>query len=526
MAKEKKLHKKRKRTRLTPHKRELLKRIAYLQEVNHSLLKQIPISVLVVDKNLKVTFANRNFYLKTKKSSIEVIHKHIEDVFPSSFIGGSKLVSKVEEVIEKGIIQEDEIRWRYNIYNCTIFPLKSEAEENQNVILLLDDITQEKYLAEEVRKIERHLTNVVESADDLIFSADTRGRILTWNKAAQVILGYELDEIQGRTFASLCFKHDRSKIRMALNLQKKKKKKKKKESSYEMIFPTKDGSEVLISWTFGVIRDDRGKAAGLMGVGRDLTERRRLEARLVQSAKMASLGTMAGGMAHELRNPLAIASGAAQLLLEREKGGFTKECSERIYSGIKRAADIIENLLRFSQVSGTKTKQVDINSALDETLSLVEHQISLEKIKVVKDYTPTLPPIFANRNRLQQVFMNLIINAIDAMRGGKRELRLQTRNGENDNVKILIIDSGCGIPKENIPRIFDPFFTTKAQDKNTGLGLFVTYGIIEEHQGNIAVESKPGEGTNFIITLPAIESRQREPEKGELVRELKEVESG
>ena len=262
----------------------------------------------------------------------------------------------------------------------------------------------------------------------------------------------------------------------------------------------------LISWTFGVIRDDQGKPVGLMGAGRDLTERRRLEAQLVQSAKMASLGTMAGGMAHELRNPLAVASGAAQMLLKREEDGFIKECSDRIYSGIKRASDIIENLLRFSQVSGTKTNPVDINSVLDGTLSLLNHQISLEKIKIVKDYTPTLPSVLANRNRLQQVFMNLIINAMDAMRENKGELRLQTKNGDNHSVKISVRDSGSGIPKENIPRIFDPFFTTKAKEQNTGLGLFITYGIIRDYQGNIAVESEPGKGTAFIVTLPTIES--------------------
>ena len=497
-------------------KRELEKEIAYLQGLNNSLLEQVPVSVLIVDRGFKVIFANRNFYLKTRKNPVEVIHKHIREVFPPAFfIGRSKFAAKVEEVIKGAVVQEDEIRWRGYIYNCKIFPLKNELERNQNAIILLDDVTQEKYLAEEVRKIERHLTNVVESANDLVFSADTRGRILTWNKAAQSILGYELDEMRGKTFASLCFKQDRPKIRMELNLQKKKKKKKdEKGSHYEMIFPTKDGGEVLISWSFGVIRDDQSRAIGLMGLGRDLTERRRLEAQLVQSAKMASLGTLSSGMAHELRNPMAIASGAAQLLLKREKEGFIKECSKRIYSGIKRASEIIENLLRFSHVSGTKTIPVDINSVLDETLSLVEYQISLEKIKIVKGYTPSLPQVLANKNRLQQVFMNLIINAIDAMRENKGELKLETKNGDNNSVKILVRDSGCGIVKENIPRIFDPFFTTKAQERNTGLGLFITYGIIKDHKGNVAVESESRKGTTFVVTLPTIESFQKEAAEG------------
>ena len=504
----KQIQTKRKSIKLTSHKtkRELVKEIVYLKELNNSLLEQIPISVLIVDERLKVTFANRNFYLKTRKYPVGVIRKHIEDVFPPTFVGGSKLVSKVQKVLEKSVIQKDEIKWKGYIYNCEIFPLKNESENNQNAILLLDDITQEKHLSEEVRKIERHLTNVIESANDIVFSADTRGRILTWNKAAQSILGYESHEVEDRTFASLCFKQDRPKMRLALNLQKKKKKK-KKNPTYEMIFPTKDGREVFISWAFGVIRDDYDKTTGLMGVGRDLTERRRLEAQLVQSAKMASLGTMASGMAHELRNPLAIASGAAQLLLKKEDEDFVKECSGRIYTGIKRASDIIENLLRFSHISGTKTKLVDMNSVLDETLSLVKHQISLKKIKIVKNYA-SLPQILANRNRLQQVFMNLIINAVDAMKENKGVLKLQTKNSINNSVRILIKDSGCGILKENMSRIFDPFFTTKSQDRNTGLGLFVTYGIIKDYKGNIRVESGLRKGTTFIVTFPAREKSE------------------
>ena len=517
------IHKNHKSVRLAPYKRELLKKITYLERLNNSLLEQMPISVLMVNKDLKVTFANKNFYLKTKKNPFEVSNRHIGYVFPPAFVGGSKLVSRVQEVIGKNIIRESEIRWRGYIYDCKIFPMENELDGERIAVLLLDDISEETHLAEEIRKVERHLTNVVESANDIIFSADTRGRILTWNKAAQSILGYAPEEVEGKTVASLCFKQDRPRIREELSLQKKKKKKKKKkESSYEMIFPTKDGGEVLTSWSFGVIRDGHDKVAGLMGVGRDLTERRRLEAQLIQSSKMASLGTMASGMAHELRNPLAIASGAAQLLLRKEDEGFLKqlyrreednflkECSSRIHLAIKRASDIIENLLRFSHISGTKAESVDVNFVLDETLSLVEHQISLEKLEIVKNYAPSLPKVFANRNRLQQVFMNLIINAKESMKGKKGELKLETRN-TNNSLKILISDSGYGISKENIPTIFDPFFTTKGEDRNTGLGLFIAYGITKECKGDIAVESEPGKGTTFIITLPAIESVQEEP---------------
>lgn len=475
--------------------------MAYLQALSNCLLEQIPVSVLIVDRELRVTFVNTAFCLKKRKKHAEIIHKHIGDAFPTLFLGAEQLASRIRKVIEAGVIEEDEIEWRGRVYNCKIFPLKTHLRRAQEAILLLDDITQEKELARKIRKVEQHLTNVVDSAEDLVFSTDSRGRILTWNKAAESILGYELEKVWGKTFSSLCFKEDRRKIgKQFAKLGE------KKLTHYEMVLPAHSGEKVLISWSFGVIRNDQGNAVGLMGVGRDLTQRRRLEGQLVQSAKMASLGTMATGMAHELRNPLAVASGAAQLLLKREKEDFVRECSSRIHSGITRASDIIGNLLRFSQVSGTGQEPVAVNSTLDETLSLVEHQILLEKIKIAKDYAPSPPQVLVNRNRLQQVLMNLIINAVDAMGEKGGELRLGTKKNGNNSLEVSVGDSGCGIAKEDVSKIFDPFFTTKAEGKNTGLGLFIAYGIIKDWGGDIVVESRRREGTTFIITIPTVES--------------------
>lgn len=471
----------------------------FLKTFNSALLDAIPISVLLIDPRLNVFFANKNFYQKTKKRREDVINQKIDSIFPPAFISSSNLREKLLEVMEGNSMREGEIKFRRFTYHYQINQLFDENYNIYNAILLFIDITRERLLSEEIMQVERHLANIVESANDLVFSCDKDGRIITWNRAARKTLLYSLEEAQGRYFAHLCYEKDRDRIREEFTSLKGKL---KEVSSCEMFFPTKEGKEVLISWSFGVIHDIEGNPVGIMGVGRDLTEQRRMEAQMIQSAKMASLGTMAGGMAHELRNPLAIVSSAAQLLLRRSNDDFIHECAKRIHKNVKRAAEIIENLLRFSQVSSAEKQQVDVQSAIDETLSLINHQISLDGIKIIWEYAPEPLMTMANKNRLQQVFMNLVINAAEAMESSGR-LIIKAERDER-HVIIKFIDNGRGISDEHIQRIFDPFFTTKTSGRNTGLGLFVSFGIIKSFDGDIFVESKKGEDTTFTIKLPAL----------------------
>ena len=226
-------------------------------------------------------------------------------------------------------MREGEIKFRRFTYHYQINQLFDENYNIYNAILLFIDITRERLLSEEIMQVERHLANIVESANDLVFSCDKDGRIITWNRAARKTLLYSLEEAQGRYFAHLCYEKDRDRIREEFTSLKGKL---KEVSSCEMFFPTKEGKEVLISWSFGVIHDIEGNPVGIMGVGRDLTEQRRMEAQMIQSAKMASLGTMAGGMAHELRNPWLLfpaphncCSGAVTMILSMSAlRGYTR----------------------------------------------------------------------------------------------------------------------------------------------------------------------------------------------------------
>jgi signal transduction histidine kinase len=237
----------------------------------------------------------------------------------------------------------------------------------------------------------------------------------------------------------------------------------------------------------------------------DITERTELEAQLSQADKLSSIGLLAAGVAHEVNTPLAVISSYTQMLAKQLKSDPQKaNLLEKITRQTFRASEIVSNLLNFSRTSGTEFTNVDVNRIVTDTLALLEHQFRTSHITVESELAPYLPPIQGNTGRLQQVFLNLFLNAKDAMPTGGT-LRVATANG--NGVSVCVSDSGSGIAPEHIARIYDPFFTTKTtsdagQKRGTGLGLSVTYGIIQEHAGKIRVESRPGEGTTFYLDFP------------------------
>jgi signal transduction histidine kinase len=238
----------------------------------------------------------------------------------------------------------------------------------------------------------------------------------------------------------------------------------------------------------------------------DITDRIELESQLSQADKLSSIGLLAAGVAHEVNTPLAVISSYAQLLSKQLHDDPQKSAlMEKITRQSFRASEIVNNLLNFSRTSGTEFTEVDINKIILDTMGLLEHQFKTSKIRVEDELAGHLPRISGNAGRLQQVFLNLFLNARDAMPQGGT-LKVVTGNG--DYVSVSVSDSGTGIAPEHIRRIYDPFFTTKnapqpgESKRGTGLGLSVTYGIIQEHAGKIRVESRPGAGTTFYLDFP------------------------
>jgi signal transduction histidine kinase len=246
-----------------------------------------------------------------------------------------------------------------------------------------------------------------------------------------------------------------------------------------------------------------GERCGTILILDDVTARIRLEEQLQHSEKMASIGLLAAGVAHEVNTPLTGISSYTQMLREQvgasDPGG---PLLEKIEKQTFRAAKIINNLLNFSRSGGTEFERLDINKVVLEVLSLLEHQLDKNSVKVLKELGEDLPAIRGSENRLQQVFFNLVLNARDAMPSGGW-LTVVTR-ADDDTIIVEVKDTGHGIRREDIKRIYDPFFTTKGIGRGTGLGLSVSYGIVQEHGGAIFVESSPGKGTVFQVALPAM----------------------
>jgi two-component system, NtrC family, sensor kinase len=222
----------------------------------------------------------------------------------------------------------------------------------------------------------------------------------------------------------------------------------------------------------------------------------------MQAEKLSSIGLLAAGVAHEVNTPLAvIASNAQMLLRQMDPGDPRSRTLDKIIAQAFRASEIANNLLKFSRVGGSECSNLDVNRLINESLSLVDPMLKAARVSVHPQLHGSLPAVYGNAGKLQQVFMNLIINARDAMPQGG-ELTISTAT-EDSTVQVEVCDNGTGIPIEHLNKIFDPFFTTKATSRGTGLGLAVTYGIIQEHSGSIQVDSVVGRGTTFRLEFPA-----------------------
>jgi two-component system, NtrC family, sensor kinase len=249
------------------------------------------------------------------------------------------------------------------------------------------------------------------------------------------------------------------------------------------------------------------KQIGRLIIFDDITERSELEARLVQADKLSSIGMLAAGVAHEVNTPLAVISTYAQMLAKQVNDDDPKSrLLEKIAKQTFRASEIVNSLLNFSRTSKSDLDDVDLNRVITDTISLVGHQLQKAGVAARMDLASELPPIKGNANKLQQVFLNLVLNARDAMEGGGT-LAIHSWS-EGDTVRVDVSDTGQGIAPEHLARIYDPFFTTKQGRKGTGLGLSVTYGIVQEHGGSIDVQSEPGAGTLFHLEFPLVRKPQ------------------
>jgi two-component system, NtrC family, sensor kinase len=352
--------------------------------------------------------------------------------------------------------------------------------------------------AEELQGLTEYNENILESLDSGIVVVDLEGRIVRWNRAIESFFGRKREEVLARPLDEILPATFLEALRGSLVLG----------DGYEIAhiykihLPAPDGRSLIVNVEVAPFQVGTGERCGTVLILDDITARIRLEEQLQHSEKMASIGLLAAGVAHEVNTPLAGISSYTQLLKGQLDAKDPKlPLLDKIEKQSFRAAKIVNNLLNFSRGSGVELEPLDVNKALLDVLSLVEHQLEGSKIKVRKELAAELPPVRGNENRIQQVFFNLILNARDAMpRGGWLTL---CTHADLDTVVVEVKDTGHGIKREDIKRIYDPFFSTKGIGRGTGLGLSVSYGIVQEHGGAIFVDSAPGTGTTFQVALPA-----------------------
>ena len=358
--------------------------------------------------------------------------------------------------------------------------------------------------AEELARLKEFSESIIESVNVGILVVDRKGNITTWNNALEEILGITRGRALGENIRQV---FDADLIETIQNVVGRDDwALPDARHIYKFNAATEDGRPLTLNISLAPFEAARGVVIGTLIVIENVTERVQLEQQLLQREKLSSIGLLAAGVAHEVNTPLAGISSYAQMLLKQISEDDPKRTLlEKIRVQTLRASGIVNNLLNFSRTGDAQFRDVDINRVLEDTLQLLEPQLRNTSIELVRRYDENLPAAYGNVSKLQQVFMNLILNARDAMHGGGR-LTIETRVVDTSAV-IELRDTGVGIAPENIARIYDPFFTTKEVGQGTGLGLALSYGIIQEHSGRIFVDSRPGEGAHFTIKLPAAFTR-------------------
>ena len=352
--------------------------------------------------------------------------------------------------------------------------------------------------ANELQELTEYNENIIESMDSGILVLNLDGKVVRWNRAMEGLYRRQRDEVLGHSLDEIFPEAFLEALRGSLVLGRNE----EIANIYKLHLPCNDGRALRVNVSVAPFKVGSGERCGTIIIVDDVTVRMGLEEQLQHSEKMASIGILAAGVAHEVNTPLTGISSYTQMLRQQIKNDDPRSALlEKIEKQTFRAAKIVNNLLNFSRSSKAEFENLDTNKVLLDVLSLLEHQLERGRIKVRKELSD-LPLVRGNENRLQQVFFNLILNARDAMpKGGW--LTLATR-AEDDAVVVEVRDTGHGIKPEHVRRIYDPFFTTKGIGRGTGLGLSISFGIVQEHGGAIFVESVPGQGTTFQVALPSL----------------------
>jgi len=521
-----------------------------LEEVRKTLQESEAKYRLLFENSMDPVFLMENGkFIDCNKAALEILrcpHKdQILGLRPSQISPEKQPDDRLSEEKEKKAIyftyneRKDQFEWVHRTFDGTDFWVQVSltvvpVNGKQITHVHWRDITKQKHMEAVIRESEELYRSLFNNSMDAILLTVPDGRILAANPEACKIFGRTEEDLLRTGREGVV---DRTDLRLAGALQERKR---TGRFRGELTFLRKNGTPFPGEISSVIFKDRDGNEMTSMVI-RDITERKlaednlrmllselenknkelrkayeelkRSEAMLIQSEKMASLGHLSAGIAHELKNPLSIIlQGIAYVQSSVEDGTLIDAC-DRIKKSAIRADTVIHNLLSFSRQAPPSFSEEDMNIVIEESLAMVEHQLNLQNIEVIRDYSRRIPKVSVDGNQIKEVFINIFINAADAMKdGGTITLTTTAGTGKNGQpcVEVAITDTGTGIPEEILENVFDPFFTTKRDSGGTGLGLSVTKGIIDRHHGSIVINSKVGAGTTVTITLPC-----NPPEKGD-----------
>ena len=363
----------------------------------------------------------------------------------------------------------------------------------ENSLLIAKDVTRQDQMELDLLRF----SEVMHHTMSPIQITDAQGKIIFVNPAFERVSGYTKDEVIGKNPRILnSGKQDDLFWKEAWNVILS-----GKEWVGQIQNRRKDGELFTTELVISPIIDVQGIVVGFLGAHRDITEQKLLEQQLVRSQKMETFGTLAAGIAHEVGNPLTSISSIVQVIQRTTKDQFAQEKLELVKNQVNRIAKIIRELVDFSRPSAYEVKQADVNTIVRDAINIVQYGKKVHDITFLIELDERLPQVSVVHDQLVQVFLNIAMNAVDACEGKPGTIRISSRVLP-EAIEVVIQDTGKGIPEADFGKIFDPFYTTKEVGKGTGLGLWVSYGIVKNFGGDIIVESKEGNGSTFKVILP------------------------
>jgi two-component system NtrC family sensor kinase len=488
------------------------------EEFRSSLLADSPNPIAVINPDSSLRYVNPALEKLTGFPAAELIGKKApypfwtQETLKNTTLNFRKSMRQAEQRTEELFQKKNGERFWVKINSMPVM-------NNGDFKYLLAnwvDITHRRQVEEALRQSEKKYKNLAEATSDMIWEADENGVFTFVSPRIKELLGYEVKELIGKKKTLDLV--PKAEARRWLKRFKEVTAKKEPFSGFEITHLHKNGTPVLFE-TSGIPNfDSDGNFRGYVGINKNITERKLMEEQLMLTDRLASIGELASGIAHELNNPLTSVIGFSQLLLEEDIPQNLKEDLGTIYSEAQRASAIVKNLLTFARKHTPLRQMSQVNNILEDVLKLRAYEHKVNNIDLEKRFATDIPEVMADYFQMQQVFLNIIVNAESAMleANGKGKLVITTSR-HNNTVSVAIADNGPGIAKKNLRRVFDPFFTTKEVGKGTGLGLSICHGIVAEHGGKIYAESVVNKGATFVVELPVngnSETRRDSHDKG------------